>query len=57
MIIVAFLLLPVLSLLLFGLDLVEDRWVARPPASRPTRSQASHHARPRRRRRFGIGRH
>ncbi|MGW2492002.1 hypothetical protein ACWCV9_32925 [Streptomyces sp. NPDC001606] len=64
MIIVASLLLPVLSLLLFGLDRVEDRWVVRPPSSpqdRPAagqaRSPASRHARPRRRRRFGIGRH
>ncbi|MFB0614428.1 hypothetical protein [Streptomyces sp. AGS-58] len=37
MIIVAVLLFPVLSLLLYGLDQVEDRWVLRPPASRRSR--------------------
>ncbi|WBO68327.1 hypothetical protein [Streptomyces camelliae] len=45
MIIVAVLLLPVLTFLLFGLDQVEDRWIARPPTP--------HHAR---RRRRGRGR-
>ncbi|MCS0604860.1 hypothetical protein NX794_27130 [Streptomyces sp. LP11] len=49
MIIVAVLLLPVLSALLYGLDQVENRWVVRPPGAR--------HARPRRRRRLGAGRH
>ncbi|MEU2356443.1 hypothetical protein [Streptomyces misionensis] len=37
MITVAVLLLPVLSLLLFGLDQVEDRWVTRPSKPRAER--------------------
>ncbi|MEU9475900.1 hypothetical protein [Streptomyces sp. NPDC048191] len=49
MITVAALLLPVLSMLLYGLDQVEDRWILRPPSSRP--------ARPRRHRRMRWGRH
>ncbi|MEU0007269.1 hypothetical protein ABZ079_24060 [Streptomyces sp. NPDC006314] len=49
MITIAVLLLPVLSILLYGLDRVEDRWVVRPPTSR--------HARPRRHRRARAGRH
>ena len=48
MIAIAVLLLPVLSILLIGLDQVEDRWVVRPPGSR--------HARPRRRHRAKAGR-
>lgn len=43
---VALLLLPVLSLVLYGLDQVEDRWVLRRPAAR----------RPRHRRRTRAGR-
>ncbi|MGW4568477.1 hypothetical protein ACWEN3_41065 [Streptomyces sp. NPDC004561] len=50
MITVAVLLLPVLSLLLFGLDQVEDRWVMRP-------SRSCRHARVRRRRRVFQIRH
>ncbi|MEU6776699.1 hypothetical protein [Streptomyces sp. NPDC046759] len=49
MITVAVLLLPVLSILLYGLAQVEDRWVLRPPVAR--------HARPHRHRRMRVGRH
>ncbi|MER5860974.1 hypothetical protein ACFV2Z_21205 [Streptomyces sp. NPDC059688] len=48
MTVIAVLLLPVLGILLYGLDQVEDRWVVRPPRSR--------HARPRRRHRMKAGR-
>ncbi|MEV6834077.1 hypothetical protein AB0N17_06075 [Streptomyces sp. NPDC051133] len=51
MIIVAVLLLPVLTALLFGLDQVEDRWVLRSGTS------TSRHARPRRRLRLRARRH
>lgn len=37
MLVVALLLLPVLSLLLYGLDRVEDHWVTRPPGPRHAR--------------------
>ncbi|MGW0212750.1 hypothetical protein ACWDZ8_46345 [Streptomyces sp. NPDC003233] len=37
MITIAVLLLPVLTLLLFGLDQVEDRWILHPPTTRRTR--------------------
>ncbi|MFF7976021.1 hypothetical protein [Streptomyces sp. NPDC007905] len=40
MITVAFLLLPVLSALLYGLDQVEDRWVTRPTAARHARRRS-----------------
>jgi hypothetical protein len=46
---VAVLLLPVLSILLYGLDQVEDRWFVRPPAARK--------AKPHRHRRIKAGRH
>ncbi|MFG2606344.1 hypothetical protein ACGFT2_22755 [Streptomyces sp. NPDC048514] len=49
MIIIAVLLLPVLSVLLYGLDQVEDRWVARPPGP------GSRHARPGKQRRTRAG--
>ncbi|MFI9808721.1 hypothetical protein ACIHEJ_30925 [Streptomyces sp. NPDC052301] len=49
MIIIAVLLLPLLTVLLFGLDQVEDRWVLR--------SGTSRHARPRRRLRLRARRH
>ncbi|MFF7356041.1 MULTISPECIES: hypothetical protein [Streptomyces] len=49
MIIIALLLLPVLSVLLYGLDQVEDRWILRPPAAR--------HSRHRRLRRTKADRH
>ncbi|MEU2923918.1 hypothetical protein AB0D42_12380 [Streptomyces sp. NPDC048304] len=49
MITVAVLLLPVLSILLYGLDQVEDRWFVRPPAARK--------AKPHRHRRMKVGRH
>ncbi|MEV6056090.1 hypothetical protein [Streptomyces sp. NPDC052107] len=48
MITVAVLLLPVLTILLFGLDQVEDRWILRPPTARRTK--------PRRHRRLRAGR-
>ncbi|MGW7524162.1 hypothetical protein [Streptomyces sp. NPDC054783] len=47
MITIAVLLLPVLAILLFGLDRVEDRWILH----RPTRQTRSH-----RHRRVKVGR-
>ncbi|MER6026060.1 hypothetical protein [Streptomyces sp. NPDC001851] len=52
MITIAVLLLPVLSILLYGLDQVEDRWILRPPAARHSR-----HRRLRRTNRTQAGRH
>ncbi|MGV4981236.1 hypothetical protein ACVB8X_21415 [Streptomyces sp. NRAIS4] len=49
MITVAVLLLPVLSILLYGLDQVEARWITRPPTP--------HQVRPHRHRRMRAGRH
>jgi hypothetical protein len=46
---VAVLLLPVLSILLYGLDQVEDRWFVRSPEARK--------AKPHRHRRMRVGRH
>ncbi|MFJ8098142.1 hypothetical protein [Streptomyces griseofuscus] len=43
---VAVLLLPVLSLLLFGLDQVEDRWVTRPSKPSTARVRRRRRARP-----------
>ncbi|GGU91644.1 hypothetical protein GCM10010260_27570 [Streptomyces filipinensis] len=44
MIIIALLLLPVLSIVLYGLDQVEDRWILRPPAARRSRHRRLRHA-------------
>ncbi|MQY36435.1 hypothetical protein SRB17_44360 [Streptomyces sp. RB17] len=49
MITIALLVLPVLTVLLFGLDQVEDRWILHPPTAR--------HTRPHRHRRLRVGRH
>ncbi|MEW2273890.1 hypothetical protein GTY41_22805 [Streptomyces sp. SID685] len=46
MITVAVLLLPVLSLLLFGLDQVEDRWVTRPSKPSTARVRRRRRVRP-----------